>query len=112
MTTEQERRLVLEVPNLDRLVHGTRRQQRRVEMQPDDTTAVTGVGRQTVSRMPIPNLDGSVDAAADKLGLVELEATNAALMAFQRANLFAGRKIPYLDSSIVRSGSQHVVIEL
>lgn len=112
MSAQETGRLVLKVPDLDGSVHRRRRKNGRIEVQTDNTSAVSGIRRDALASTPVPHLQAEVHAAADQLGIIKLETPDARLVTPQRLQLLACLGVPDLDSSIVRPGRQDVVFKL
>ena len=63
-------------------------------------------------RAPVPDFDGVVKTTANKLSIVELEAADAACMAMEGTELFAGIDVPDLDGHVVGAAGEGVVVHL
>lgn len=81
-------------------------------MQAYDAVAVTGESLEAFSCAPVPDLDGAIHAAADEFAVVELDTSDAGLMAVEGSDLFACVDVPDFDSSIVGTGGEDVVVKL
>ena len=101
MASKEEGRFVFKIPDFDRSVHRRRSHDGGIKVQPDDAAVVAGVGGYALARAPIPHLQAPVNAAADELGIIELETAYAAGMTRQGANFLAGFDIPDLDRSVI-----------
>lgn len=73
---------------------------------------MAGIGGNAVACAPVPNLDGPIDAATDELRVVELKTTDSGGMAPQGAEFLSRVCIPDLDSRIIGTSGQDVVLKL
>jgi hypothetical protein len=80
VAAQETGRFVFEVPDLHRLVDGRRCKNGSIEVQANYAASVASVCGDALSGPPIPYLEASIHAAADQLGIVELEAADPRLM--------------------------------
>ena len=112
MAFEAEGFLGVEVEDFDGLVDGAACEELGVEVHAHDAVGVALEGRDALARVPVPDFDGAcgglvgcggvegkgggltVEAAADQLGVVKLQRTDAAGVAAEGADLFARLDVP------------------
>ena len=81
-------------------------------MQGQNAIAVAVIGGDAFPCSPVPDFDGVVEATADELSVVELEAADAACVAAEGAQLFSSVDVPDLDGHVVGAAGEDVVVEL